>query len=106
MIAPTEQKFWERFCDALELPAAWRARGSWNRVEGDPAYDEEEKEELTRRFASRPREEWMTILGAADIPVSQVLDYAEAMNSEHRAANQVLQPIDVRSRRFIRPRYP
>ena len=28
-VAPIEQKFWEQFCDLLDLPVEWKSRGDW-----------------------------------------------------------------------------
>ena len=30
LVCPMEKHFWERFCDALDLPADVKARGDWS----------------------------------------------------------------------------
>jgi crotonobetainyl-CoA:carnitine CoA-transferase CaiB-like acyl-CoA transferase len=81
--------FWRRLCESLRLNAlltdprfATNPDRLKNRGELVPV--------LEKVFASRPREEWMNLLEAADVPVTPVFTLAEALRSEQAKANQTV----------------
>lgn len=108
LVCPTEKHFWERFCDALELPAEVRARGDWSGgADMGAAYlDLGERELIQARFLTRPREEWVSLLARADIPFAPVLDWREAMLSEHAAENGVIAAYEHRGKQVHVPTVP
>lgn len=106
LVCPIERRFWERFCDALELPAALRSRGDWSGgADMGPGYDDE-RGLIGKRFAARSRDEWLQILRAAEVPVAPVLDWREAMSSAHAEANGVMARYEYRGREVRVPTTP
>lgn len=114
LVAPIERKFWESLCDLLDLPAEWKARGSWERgSDSGKAYEDEERRELAKRFALKPLAEWITLLEPANIPFSPLFDWRESLESDHARLTGVMtstsldgksvpipaSPVTVRSRR-------
>ena len=72
--APLEQRFWDRFCDAIGLGAAFR----------DDAADPEATRAAVRALiAAQPSEHWAEVLGAADCCCSPVRSLREAMLDPH-----------------------
>jgi len=78
-LACGNQSFWVKLCKAMELPhlADDPRFGSWllrldNRDELLPI--------LEAKFRSRPRDEWLEILAAHDIPAGRVQTLAEFLN--------------------------
>jgi crotonobetainyl-CoA:carnitine CoA-transferase CaiB-like acyl-CoA transferase len=96
LVCPIERKFWERFCDLLELPSEWRQRGEW---EGgsDFGYDDE-RGTIAARMARRGLQEWVRLLEPTDIPFAPVLDLEEALESDHAIANNVFEETTVDGR--------
>ena len=92
LVCPIEKRFWEKFCDVLELPAEVKARGDWSRgTDAGVAYDQLGERELVQsRMLTRPIDDWLALLGVADIPVAPILDWSTAMNSPHAQANGVM----------------
>lgn len=91
LACPIERRFWERFCDLLELPQDWKTRGSWEATGMDNGLGRlDEKEAIARRMATRSLAEWSEALAANDIPFAPVLTAAEALASEHAAATGVM----------------
>ena len=87
LVCPTEQHFWERFCDALGLDAETRARGDWSGgADFGEAY-EGEREVIQERMLSKTAAEWNDLLAEADVPAALVIDWREAMASEHARIN-------------------
>jgi crotonobetainyl-CoA:carnitine CoA-transferase CaiB-like acyl-CoA transferase len=89
LVCPIERHFWERFCDALELPTEVRRRGDWsNGVDTGKDYVElGERQQIANRLRCRKRDDWISILGQAEVPVAPVLDWRDAMASDHANAN-------------------
>jgi len=108
LVCPTEKHFWERFCDALALPPEMRARGNWasgSDMGGDYVVLGE-REAIQARIATRPRDEWVAVLADADIPVAPVLDWREAMASDHAASNGVMTGYEYKGRQVRVPTAP
>jgi crotonobetainyl-CoA:carnitine CoA-transferase CaiB-like acyl-CoA transferase len=88
-VACIEDVFWQRLCAALERPdlaadARWasyagRARGA---VELDAA--------LAEIFVQRPRDEWLALLRAADVPVAPVNAPSEVERDPYVLASGLL----------------
>jgi crotonobetainyl-CoA:carnitine CoA-transferase CaiB-like acyl-CoA transferase len=93
LVAPSERKFWEKFCDVLQLPDDVRTHGDWTASGMDhgegPEY-EAERAVIAERIASRPLAEWVKLLSAIEIPFAPLLTIEEALGSEHAAANGVM----------------
>lgn len=91
LVCPLEEKFWTRFCGLLELPAAVASRGTWERSNGGMDYGYPgEYELIAAAMIRKPREYWTAELERLGIPFAPVLDVAEAMNSEHAGANDLM----------------
>ena len=89
LCCPIERKFWERFCDVLELSPDVKARGDWSTgTDMGSAYEAlGERALIQSRIATRSRAEWLDVMGRADLPVAPVLDWREAMTSAHGESN-------------------
>jgi crotonobetainyl-CoA:carnitine CoA-transferase CaiB-like acyl-CoA transferase len=74
-----EPAYWARFCDALGRP-------DFIPAQLDPARRDEIREALTQTFATRPRAEWLDILGRAGTQFAPVNDVAEALDDPHLRA--------------------
>jgi crotonobetainyl-CoA:carnitine CoA-transferase CaiB-like acyl-CoA transferase len=74
--AALEQKFWDAFCGAIGLAAAFAH-------DTDPAAT---RAEVTRLIAARTAEEWRPILASADCCATIVASLEEAMRDPHFAA--------------------
>ena len=106
LVCPIERRFWERFCDALDLPAAWRAHGDWSGgADLGTGYDDE-RAAIAARVRTRPRDAWAQALQQAGVPVAPVLDWREAMASEHARANGVMTHYSYRGREVHVPAAP
>ena len=91
LVCPLEEKFWNRFATLLELGEDAASRGSWTRANSGMDYGYEgEYEMITARIRTRTRSHWEAELERLEIPFAPVLDVAEAMNSEHAGANDLL----------------
>jgi crotonobetainyl-CoA:carnitine CoA-transferase CaiB-like acyl-CoA transferase len=99
LVCPIEKRFWESFCDLLEMPEPARRRGDWGAgMDWGRGY-EDEKVEIQARMRTRTRAEWQRLLAEADIPFAPVLTWAEAMSSSHAEANGVLTDLEYEGRR-------
>lgn len=92
LVCPIEKRFWEAFCDVLELPAELKARGDWSRgSDAGAAYAPmQEREQIQQRLLTQSSEHWLAKLAAADVPVAPILDWSDAMRSPHAEANGVM----------------
>ena len=72
--APLEQKFWENFCDQIELPQAFR---------NDKADPEKTIEKVREIISGKPAEDWRRLFYQVDCCCSIVQDLSEAMRDEH-----------------------
>lgn len=96
LVCPLEQKFWQRFCDIVDLPAELRERGEWSTgVDTGESYPGE-IEIIQGRLDTRSLDEWVSDLSAADVPVAPVLDWRAVCQSEHSQANGVWASFDYR----------
>ncbi len=108
LVCPMEKHFWERFCDALALPAEVRARGDWSSGSdmGAAYVALGEKDLIQSRIGTRPRAEWLRILDDADVPVAPILDWRESMSSPHADANGAMARYEYRGRTVRVPTIP
>ncbi|WP_396449457.1 CaiB/BaiF CoA transferase family protein [Actinomadura sp.] len=106
LVCPMEKHFWERFCDVLELPAEFRARGDWSGGSDYGTNYEGEYEAIRDRLRTRPAAEWNGLLTAADVPVALVADWRKTMTSEHAAVNGVMTEYEYRGRTVSIPTTP
>jgi alpha-methylacyl-CoA racemase len=70
-IAAIEAKFWANLCRALGLD-------EWIEAQYDDSSQDQARAALTATFLTKPREEWVALLAAADTCVSPVLTASEA----------------------------
>ncbi len=105
LVCPTEQRFWEEFCDLAELPAAWKKRGSWVSNQADYGY-EDEAPEIARRIALRPLSEWVQALSRRDIPFSPVLSIGEALESDQAKVLGIMATTEIDKARTAVPASP
>jgi crotonobetainyl-CoA:carnitine CoA-transferase CaiB-like acyl-CoA transferase len=93
LVCPTEQHFWERFCDVVGMPEGARSRGDWSSGADRGREFPQEYGEIQQRMATRTLDEWLRLLGDADVPVAPILDWTYAIDSDHARANGVLASI-------------
>jgi crotonobetainyl-CoA:carnitine CoA-transferase CaiB-like acyl-CoA transferase len=79
-VAPLEEKFWQTFCQLINLPQAWRAPNA------NPA---EVQQAVAQHLATQPAEHWLACLGTADTCVVQVLSAEQARQHPQFAARGV-----------------
>lgn len=94
MVGAFTRNFWHNLCRVLD-------RGKWI---DDPQYSTNSSRlknrnklvsELEALFALKPRDEWLTILEAGDVPCSPVLDLHEAVKTEQvRSMDSILHLTD------------
>jgi crotonobetainyl-CoA:carnitine CoA-transferase CaiB-like acyl-CoA transferase len=96
LLCPAEKKFWVEFCELLALPESWRDRGAWTESGMDfgATYDDERKE-IARIIATEPLSTWVARLEKTRIPFGPLLDWREALSSEHARANHVMRLVSV-----------
>jgi len=82
--APLEDRFWDTFCAAIDLPPRWRRSGDLAAV----------RREVAARIAQRPAQEWEELLGARDCCCSLVVDLATALGKQPDEAVELPLPID------------
>jgi crotonobetainyl-CoA:carnitine CoA-transferase CaiB-like acyl-CoA transferase len=75
-----EQKFWQRFCDAVDRPDL---AATWSGVSVDFTRNAELRAALEAVFATRPVDAWVQLFDANDIPGCAVLDAADVTASAH-----------------------
>jgi crotonobetainyl-CoA:carnitine CoA-transferase CaiB-like acyl-CoA transferase len=98
LVAPIERKFWERFCELLELPNGWAERGSWGQSGmefGRGPENVDEKAIIADAMRKRSLEEWWDLLSQAEIPFAPILTFAEAMESDHAKEEGILRDTTV-----------
>lgn len=101
LLAPAERKFWHEFVHLLDLPQAWKERGSWDASRMDFGTSSEydgEREMIASRIKSRPLAEWSEIFGATSIPFSPLLTWVEALESEHARVSGVMSTTEIDGR--------
>jgi crotonobetainyl-CoA:carnitine CoA-transferase CaiB-like acyl-CoA transferase len=74
-----ETVYWKRFCEVVGRPQYFVLQHA---VEQHPAMHAD----LKKLFATRARDEWVTIFAAADTQAMPVLSLAEALDNEHNRA--------------------
>ncbi len=72
--APLEPKFWENFCDAIQLDAAFRDDAK------DPAAS---KRAVAQRLREKTAAQWQAIFAGKDVCCSVVATVEEALNDAH-----------------------
>ena len=78
--APLEQKFWENFCEAIQLDAAYR----------DDAKDmAATKRAVAKRLREKPADEWLSIFAGKDLCCCVVASMQEALQDPHFTARGV-----------------
>jgi crotonobetainyl-CoA:carnitine CoA-transferase CaiB-like acyl-CoA transferase len=79
--APLEEKFWNNFCEVIELPQAWRS------VNADQA---RVTEAVARIVKTKSAAQWMQEFAGRDVCCSIVASLKEAVDDPHFAARKLL----------------
>jgi len=96
LVCPIEKVFWEAFCDLLELPAEWRARGTWGRSEMDHGIEYTwERAEIAKRIRQHTREHWEQAFDRIRIPYASILSVEESLVSPQAQAIGAMREVDV-----------
>ncbi len=74
-----EGRFWTNLCDALDLP-------QWRDHQHDDAAQDAIRADLRNAFATKPRDEWVTLLAPADTCMAPVATVPELVDDEQFAA--------------------
>ena len=91
LVCPVERKFWEAFCDLLDLPVAWKSVGSWGASGMDWGRGRtEERHLIAERMRAWPLSDWLVRLEQAGIPFSPLLTVQEAAETGHAQAVGVM----------------
>ena len=105
LVCPIEERFWERFCDAVDLREL-KARGDWSTgVDFGKDYVGE-RMHIAEQLRTKTRDEWTSILRDAQVPIAPVLDWREAMNSEHAQANGAMAEYEYNGKKVRVPTTP
>ena len=78
--APLEQKFWENFCDAIQLDAAYR---------DDSKDTAATKRAVSKRLREKTAAEWQSIFAGKDLCCCVVASMQEALDDPHFKARGV-----------------
>ena len=93
VIGANSARLWQSFCEAIGRPE----------LLADPRYATIADrlanrivliDDLEKTFATRPAAEWIDLLLGVGIPAGPILNYAEALGSEHARARDVVMEID------------
>ena len=93
VLGANSKRLWQALCDVVERPdllADARFANIADRLLNRVAL----MEELEKSFANRPAAEWVDILLAAGIPAGPILNYAEALASDHAKAREAVMEFD------------
>lgn len=93
VLGANSKRLWQTLCDILERPnllADARFGTIADRLRNRVALIAE----LEKSFAARTAAEWVDILLAAGIPAGPILDYAQALASEHAQAREAVMEMD------------
>jgi crotonobetainyl-CoA:carnitine CoA-transferase CaiB-like acyl-CoA transferase len=99
LIAPIEKKFWEAFCDLIDMPTDAKERGAWEQGRVDFGNGSEYAAEaalIASRIAERPLSYWCEALAQERIPFGPALTLTEAINSDHAIQEAVMRRHTIR----------
>jgi crotonobetainyl-CoA:carnitine CoA-transferase CaiB-like acyl-CoA transferase len=109
LVAPSERRFWERFCQLVGLPAEWKQFGSWEASGMDHGAGDRyahERVAIAERIAERTLDQWLPLFTEAEIPFAPVLTLEEAMRSEHAQVNGLMRSTELDGRAYEIPAVP
>ena len=78
--APLEQKFWENFCEAIELPAQFR---------NDAQNPTATKQAVAQRLREKTAAEWQTVFAGKDVCCCVMATVEQALSDAHFTARGV-----------------
>ncbi|MTI45805.1 crotonobetainyl-CoA:carnitine CoA-transferase CaiB-like acyl-CoA transferase [Roseibium hamelinense] len=84
-VAALEQKFWDRFCDLIELPSSLR---------NDLKTPDETAARIAGTLSARPSAEWRAVFQAGDCCVTVVEPLSEALSDPHFAGRGLFPATD------------
>jgi len=76
-VAPIEERFWQVFCEAIDLPMPYR---------DDASHPKRSQEAIAKRLASMPLAHWLSLFEGKDVCVQVVNTVSEARQDPHFAA--------------------
>lgn len=92
-IAVTNEKFWENFCNALNMKELYndpRFKTNPDRVKNR----DELIPLLEKKFYEKPRDEWLNILEQADVPCAPVYELNEVFHDPHVLSSGIVGTIN------------
>jgi crotonobetainyl-CoA:carnitine CoA-transferase CaiB-like acyl-CoA transferase len=107
LVCPIERKFWESFCDLLDLPAEWKIVGDWSGSGMDWGKGRtEERRLIADRMRLRPLAEWITAFDRAGIPFSPLYTVDEAAQTAQAETLAVMTEMTIGDRTVRVPNVP
>lgn len=97
MVGAFTQGFWRRLADAVGH-SEWIADPRYETNAARLAHRDELLGKLADIFAQRNRDQWLAVLGDADVPNSPVLELHDALRSEQAVHNGIVEHIDAGER--------
>jgi crotonobetainyl-CoA:carnitine CoA-transferase CaiB-like acyl-CoA transferase len=88
-LAAAEGHFWQRLCEVLELKDLAQEQRFSSLMERSK-YRKEINERLAEVFRTRPQEEWLYLLGKADIPCGPVNTIEDLLNDSYITSRQLI----------------
>jgi len=91
LVCPIERKFWEPFCDLLNLPQEWKEIGAWGKSGMDWGQGRtEERQLIGQRMKDHSLAYWIEKLEAAGVPFSPLYGVDEAARTAQAEAVGVM----------------
>ncbi len=97
-VGALEPQFWKAICETLEFPEFTRVQWSRRR-------QPEMSARLEQKFKSRPRPEWLALLGPLDACVTPVQNLAEVMSDPQVRSRQAFLAQKTRAGSFLSPTF-
>lgn len=88
-----EKKFWDNFCVAVGRED-WLNRGDWTISVDYGTDDPELEQEMITLFKSKTLDEWIDLLGNADVPVVPAYTIEQVVNSEYVQSREMISEYD------------
>ncbi|MBA2933021.1 CoA transferase [Sphingomonas sp. CGMCC 1.13654] len=107
LVCPIERKFWEPFCDLLDLPTDWKVAGDWSASGMDWGKGRiDERRLIAERMRSKPMSEWIAAFDGAGIPFSPLYAVEEAARTPQAGMLSVMARMRLGDRTISVPNVP
>jgi len=93
VMGANSNKLWQSLCEIIVRPDLGKDSRFAN-ISGRLANRPALIEELEKSFAVKPASEWIDVLLAAGIPAGPILNYQEALDSDHARAREAVMEIE------------